>query len=361
MPPREVKMLVRDWDTAIDFPTLRNSVDFQEEVHRRYAAYGADQHQGPGQIWHTPTELFKIGAGNGTLAMSILDHLRTTHPEVYVRTQYHIIEINERVKEPAPYFIVAMEAIVHNFGHDMIRYDLRTLEPLQTLVTGDINILYAPITDPSSPPSSRSARASPTPSLSPPRPSSFAPPPPSPPPVLPRLLRASSAPTPPSPSRPTSHLLPRPPPRPPPLRPPCPPPRPPLRPPRPPHPLPAPPPSPLGLFVPGASCRSASGGRPCHATLLIASGFFDTFFPTDFERLRDMYEHTLAQPHYFSSYHPSNRRWPVDGVASAMGERMSSVFTRAQFLHTYADLPQTRLRNGENPMVDFFENVKFLF
>jgi hypothetical protein len=83
-PPREVKMLVRDWiedslynphygyfpkqavifdtqDIAFDFGALRNSVDFQEEVGKRYAAYGADEHHGPGrQIWHTPTELFKV-------------------------------------------------------------------------------------------------------------------------------------------------------------------------------------------------------------------------------------------------------------------------------------------------------------
>jgi len=82
-PPRGVKMLVRDFiedslynpnygyfpkqvtiftssDTAIDFTALRHSVEFQNEVSKRYSAYGADEN-GPGrQIWHTPTELFKV-------------------------------------------------------------------------------------------------------------------------------------------------------------------------------------------------------------------------------------------------------------------------------------------------------------
>lgn len=83
-PPLGVQMLVRDFiedslynpnygyfpkqatifnmhDTAFDFPKLRNSVEFQEEVAAKYAAYGADEVNGPGrQLWHTPTELFKV-------------------------------------------------------------------------------------------------------------------------------------------------------------------------------------------------------------------------------------------------------------------------------------------------------------
>ncbi len=130
-------------------------------------------------------------------------------------------------------------------------------------------------------------------------------------------------------------------------------------------------------------------------TLLVRPGAFDIFFPTDFDRLRDMYEYTLSQPptlprpssdnflpsrstpltahslslslgaDYFSSRRRTGRRTPLDGVTSAsglpVGERKSSVFTHAEFLETYADLLQTRLRNGENPMLDFYKNVKFLF
>lgn len=84
IPPRRVKMLVRDFiedslynpnygyfpkqatifdtqETVFDFPSLRDSAEFQVDVGRKYAAYGADDHQGPGrQLWHTPTELFKV-------------------------------------------------------------------------------------------------------------------------------------------------------------------------------------------------------------------------------------------------------------------------------------------------------------
>ena len=88
-PPRRVKMLVRDYiedslynphygyfskrativtsPKHIDFGTLRDSVEFQEEVAKRYVSYGKDE-PGPGkQLWHTPTEIFKVRHG--------LDHL----------------------------------------------------------------------------------------------------------------------------------------------------------------------------------------------------------------------------------------------------------------------------------------------
>ncbi len=81
-PPRRVKMLVRDFIedslynpnygyfakqatiyTAlepIDFSAVRNSTHFDAEVSKRYASYGEDG-EGPGkQLWHTPTELFKV-------------------------------------------------------------------------------------------------------------------------------------------------------------------------------------------------------------------------------------------------------------------------------------------------------------
>ena len=104
-----------------------------------------------------------------------------------------------------------------------------------------------------------------------------------------------------------------------------------------------------------------------------------------------MYEHILSQPDpsamdssspralpsnnnasslsigtdFFSSYHPLNRRAKVEGVVSAsglpVGERESNVFTHAEFLDTYADLSRTRLKNGENPMLEYYQNVKFLF
>ena len=156
-----------------------------------------------------------------------------------------------------------------------------------------------------------------------------------------------------------------------------------------------------GYNAPVVQTRYQGSMIPC-SSLFVKQGYFDIFFPTDFERLRDMYEHVLSRPYrralpqivssfseslpdppdarptplwhsvtpmslgadFFYS-HPRNRRSPLDGVVSSsglpVGERKSSVFTHAEFMETYADVEKTRLRNGENPMLDFYKNVKFLF
>lgn len=83
--------------------------------------------------------IYEIGAGNGTLAMNILDFLRNEYPDVYERTRYHIIEISGKLanvqrqtlckvhpcakvshksifrwdaKESAPCYFLAMEVVV---------------------------------------------------------------------------------------------------------------------------------------------------------------------------------------------------------------------------------------------------------
>ena len=83
--------------------------------------------------------IYEIGAGNGTLALDILDYLRAYYPDVYERTRYNIIEISASlaklqrkllikehpnvsvtnksifhwdVPEPSPCFFLAMEVIV---------------------------------------------------------------------------------------------------------------------------------------------------------------------------------------------------------------------------------------------------------
>lgn len=83
-PPTGVKMLVRDFiedslynphygyfpkqatifnadSDPVEFSAMRDSVEFQEVVAKKYEGYGLDKDYGPGrQIWHTPTELFKV-------------------------------------------------------------------------------------------------------------------------------------------------------------------------------------------------------------------------------------------------------------------------------------------------------------
>ncbi|KAF5335991.1 hypothetical protein D9611_006342 [Ephemerocybe angulata] len=457
-PPVGVKMLARDFiedslynpnygyfpkqatifntDTKpVDFSILRDSVEFQELIAQKYADYGSDKYEGPGrQIWHTPTELFKpyyaqaiaqclvseyllkyfpyedfiiyeIGAGNGTLAMDILNYLQEFYPMVYERTRYNIIEISGslvrqqknklykahpcakvyhrsifhwKTREPAPCYFVAME-VIDNFAHDIVRYDLKTMQPYQGVVAitkeGDFDMVYTPITDPlissllgiraklgHSPPVNKLLQSSSflrsaytnmpfAPNLSP---EEYVPT------RLLSLLRTLRT------NFPRHRLL--------------------L------SDFSSLPDTIPGVNAPVVQTRFRNTTIPC-GTLLVKQGYFDIFFPTDFERLRDMYEYLLSQPlnpkstadaipsrstplvsttsslalgtDFFSSTYPQDRRTPLDGVASSsglpVGERKSNVFTHAEFLETYADLSKTRLRNGENPMLDFYKNVKFLF
>ncbi|KAF3399114.1 hypothetical protein DPV78_006164 [Talaromyces pinophilus] len=144
------------------------------------------------QLWHTPTELFRpyygeaiarylvtnyrlslypyhdliiyeMGAGNGTLMLNILDFIRDSDPEVYARTKFKIIEISSSLAKVqkenlraslsagghtghvqiinksifdwneyihSPCFFLALE-VFDNFSHDAIRYDYETEMPQQ--------------------------------------------------------------------------------------------------------------------------------------------------------------------------------------------------------------------------------------
>ena len=144
-----------------------------------------------------------------------------------------------------------------------------------------------------------------------------------------------------------------------------------------------------GVCGPVVQTRVRGTSVPCE-TILVKQGYFDIFFPTDFEKLRDMYEHVLTEitpsalsedpriaplaasvsppslgSNFFSSYQPMNRREPVEGVFSSsglpVGELKSQVFTHAEFMESYADVEQTRLKSGENPLLEYYQNVKFLF
>ncbi|ODV77185.1 DUF185-domain-containing protein [Suhomyces tanzawaensis NRRL Y-17324] len=153
------------------------------------------------QLWHTPTELFQpyygealaryllvnyklngaypyqdliiyeMGGGNGTLMCNILDYIKKHQPDVYNRTQYKIIEISSQLAEKQlesamkskliqhgldtskleivnksifewdrvveePCFFIALE-VFDNFAHDLIRYDNVTGEPHEGQVLVD--------------------------------------------------------------------------------------------------------------------------------------------------------------------------------------------------------------------------------
>ncbi|KAE8233185.1 hypothetical protein CF326_g1782 [Tilletia indica] len=161
------------------------------------------------QVWHTPTELFKphyaraiaryivaeyklhhypyddlviyeLGAGSGALANDVLGYLAAEEPEVYSRTRYRIVEISSRLAEQQrqklsrhfdagrvqitnrsfldwdtpvgePAFVIALE-VLDNLAHDVIRYSTSTLEPYQAVVsideTNEMHELWQPVTDP---------------------------------------------------------------------------------------------------------------------------------------------------------------------------------------------------------------------
>ncbi|KAM3510655.1 hypothetical protein MY11210_005690 [Beauveria gryllotalpidicola] len=149
--PRKVKMLLRDFiedslynpsygyfskqavifspGEPFDFNAMRDEIEFQGEVGRRYTEFEDLLDEAAGgvnptrQLWHTPTELFRpfygeavarylvsnyrlttypyhdlilyeMGAGRGTLMLNILDYIRAVDPQVYARTRYNVIEIS---------------------------------------------------------------------------------------------------------------------------------------------------------------------------------------------------------------------------------------------------------------------------
>ena len=49
------------------------------------------------------------------------------------------------------------------------------------------------------------------------------------------------------------------------------------------------------MNAPVVQTRYQNTTVPCE-TLFVRQGYFDIFFPTNFENLRDMYEHVLADP-----------------------------------------------------------------
>ncbi|KAJ3070158.1 hypothetical protein HDU98_006818 [Podochytrium sp. JEL0797] len=202
-------------DRGIDVSKLKDNLAFMNTVaeeYQRMEESGVND-ESVRQVWHTPTELFKphygnalanyilkthgptnpnplkiyeIGAGNGTLAKNMLDFIQQRFPNVYARTEYTIVEIssklagkqrkrmlvgdqlevewqghpvtivnqsifdwNQRVEEPC--FVVAME-VIDNFSHDLIRYQQHDGTPVQGVVLvdhdGDYQEAFEPLSDP---------------------------------------------------------------------------------------------------------------------------------------------------------------------------------------------------------------------
>jgi len=71
---------------------------------------------------------------------------------------------------------------------------------------------------------------------------------------------------------------------------------------------------------------------PC-STYLVQPGWFDIFFPTNFEKLARLYERICG--------------------------KQGQIFSQRSFLQNWAQLDATKTRSGENPMLSFYENMKF--
>ncbi|GAA6026784.1 hypothetical protein JCM8202_005843, partial [Rhodotorula sphaerocarpa] len=116
---------------------------------------------------------------------------------------------------------------------------------------------------------------------------------------------------------------------------------------------------------------------PC-TTYLVQPGYFDIFFPTDFSTLAEMYALVMSQQPradgaglgYFSRAQPT-----AVGAGAGAGSNGSSVagpgvderprralevLDHAEFLERWAETDMTRVGDGTNPMVDSYQNAKFI-
>ncbi|KAJ1807286.1 hypothetical protein LPJ56_006266 [Coemansia sp. RSA 2599] len=376
-------------EKGYDFEAFRDSADFLATVGRQYEEMEReldDVRNIPRQLWHTPTELLKpwygrsvarhivrqhkvdcaarnsndplviyeMGGGNGTLMADILGYVREQEPAIFAQMQYNLIEIssklarkqlsrqlanvrifnksvfewNERVDQPC--FFVAME-VIDNFAHDVVRYDYESGAPLQAFVRvyddGELEELYEPAADPliceylaARASLQGPAYQSPTlPSATYRRLRQRLP-------LAPNLTKSEFIPT-------QAFQLckvlrdwfPR-------------------------HRLvlsdfyKLPDTVPGAVDAPVVQTRFNGSMVPCE-TYLVQPGWFDIFFPTNFELLKRIYDSVC-------------RSQISSGDDTHMSE--SRVCTQREFAKQNAELEHTRTRTGENPMLDFYENNKFL-
>ncbi|OMJ26490.1 NADH dehydrogenase [ubiquinone] complex I, assembly factor 7-like protein [Smittium culicis] len=353
------------------------------------------------QIWHTPTELLKpwygysvancilskykknndyltkkglgssplviyeVGAGNGTLMVDIINYLKMNEPEIYQNMEYNIIEISPRlakkqiarklgsnyeevskkiniynksvfdwdIKDDRMCFVLAME-VIDNFPHDVIRYDYLTNEPFQSLVyidkEGEFIERLEHLSDPKiielleifskvqykSPLLKnqflRNLR------------SKF--------PFAPNLTSPEYIPTSmhqmikvlfnkfPNHSLIMSDF----------------------------YELPD---TVEGVNGPVVQTRYMGNMVPC-STFRVQPGWFDIFFPTNFELLKDIYSYELNKSMELNQN---------QNCLSPIKDREEiSIMTQKEFAQKYANLSMTKTRSGENPMLDLYKNNKFL-
>jgi Putative S-adenosyl-L-methionine-dependent methyltransferase len=374
------------------FPGIKNSLAYDrlvaDAINQFEDSFESEQNpSGSRQVFHTPTELFKpyygealarhllhqyrihyyphsklsiyeIGGGNGTLMLNILDYIREHDPQVYNYTEYRTIEISPQLamqqrqniekskfgKEHAqhveivqkdvltwnvpvrqPCYVLAME-VIDNFPHDVIRYDPTTGRPMQGIVLinedGEFEETYSgsmdelsrrylslreklgyqhlPRTHPQRTPSIVRRALHSLPYTGKLTPKEFIPT------TLLVLLDVLKE------YFPHHHLL--------------------L------SDFDSLPNAIPGYMSPVVQTRYQRSMVPC-TTYLVQQGYFDIFFPTNFEELRGLYG--MLCPSYF-------------------GTRRTQVVTHKYFMERWGDLKATTTKSGENPMTDYYQNVRML-
>ncbi|CAI2169237.1 19488_t:CDS:2 [Funneliformis geosporum] len=407
-PPRESQMLVRDFiddslynpnygyfskqamifspQNDFDFNGIKDNLEFMNLVGSKYLefenGFELKDKNSAKQIWHTSTELFKpwygyafakyivteyklngnpqhdliiyeLGAGNGTLMLNVLDYIQKFEPAIYKKTKYRIVEISIKLAEKQrqiqdfrkianghncieiinknifdwdepvnePCFFLACE-VLDNFAHDVIRYEFLTEKPVQGVVVtnekGEYEEIYEPVNDPLIMRylSLRNKTTYKTPALQR------------------RLYRKMRNKLPLAPNLtqpefiPTKMLLfldvlkdyfPQ-------------------------HRLVISdfyklPDSIQGIDAPVVQTRYQNTMVPC-STYMVHPGWFDIFFPTNFELLKDIYQLVCRS-------------------SRAESEKVK-VLLQKEFLKRYAELARTQTKSGENPILMYYENVKFL-
>lgn len=350
------------------------------------------------QVWHTPTQIFQpyyaeaiarylvaeyklhnypyddlvvyeLGAGSGALAKGVLDYLQQKEPEIYTRTRYNIVEISPRLAEEQkrklsghsvrvvnqdvlswegvvqePCFVVALE-VFDNLAHDVVRFGTEDGRAYQAVVSiddsGDMHELWQPLEDaliaqylatvgeslsPLSgsplrfvPPALRQGVAKHAPFF---------------PNLTPPLFVPTNA----------LRLVQK------------------LRSHFPQHRLimsdfDALPDALQGVNAPVVQTRYKGSMIPV-TTYLVLQGYFDIFFPTNFEHLKKVYKAVMsnntAGTDFFSSHFN-----PAQPHGWSGRDRNLKVYSHAGFLERYAETEKLRLKDGTNPLLSWYANASW--
>ncbi|EIE75883.1 hypothetical protein RO3G_00587 [Rhizopus delemar RA 99-880] len=339
-PPKRARMLVRDFiddslynpnygyfskqavifspETDFDFNSMRDHLEFMNILGQLYR----DMESEADEPWygyavakylvseyklnlfpHKDLIIYEMGAGNGTLMMNILDYIQQNEPAVYQRTQYNIIEISGQLAERQT---LRQDTRDLKDRHKCVKivnqsiFDWKIHVPDQCFFLGmevidnfahdliryDLNTLtpYQALVTPNM----TSAEFIPT--------------------KLFMLLETLKT------YFPKHRLL--------------------L------SDFSSLPDSVEGVDAPVVQTRYRGTMVPC-STYMVQPGWFDIFFPTNFELLRDMY-------------------LLVCRGSSAGNDKSVKVLTHREFCERYGDIESTTTKSGENPMLMYYENMKMI-